>query len=138
MNPVSGAIKEIIDGVIVKHARKVTSKRGPQKCEAAGGKYKYDGREKAERCAEELWTRLGGFEAQKRFYAYVCPDSGNPKYPHWHLTSMQTASMPEVTPIPVAVMIGKRRVLVHSGPGANEPLPEEAGGWVWKPRRVVW
>jgi len=138
VNPVSEAVKAIIDGVIVKWARPAGSKRGPQKCEAAGGKWKYDGKDRAIGCANELWTRLGGFDAQKRFYPYVCPEPDESKSAHWHLTSMQTASTPDTNAIPVAVMLGRRRVLVHCGPAANEPLPESNGSWVWKPWKVSW
>jgi len=125
------AYRAIIDEVIARYAR--SAKSGDPKCEGAGGKWKYNGRKRAQDCADEMWRALSGFSAQKAMYPYVCPHSGNPRKPHWHLTSLRTASMPEVTPIPTAVLLGQRRVLVHCGPPATEPSRESDGMWFWKP-----
>lgn len=129
------AVLDRIDEVIYRYARmKGQDPRLPQKCEPSGGKIKYNSRTKAQSCANELWEILSDIPGERQQYVYPCLDSGDPRKPHFHLTSMKTASDPETTPVPVAILIGTRRVLVHCGPPAIEPLPEASGMWVWKPR----
>lgn len=101
--------------------------RTPNRCIFVGGKLKYESRSKAEKCAAEL-AELPGQGLNR---AYKCPHSRNKRKAHWHLTSREEwedrpygPNAAGNRPLPLAVLIGARRVLVYCGPAAPEPMRE--------------
>lgn len=99
-----------ITGKWVRKSKGPAETRTPVRCEKAGGKLKFETRNKADRCAADLVRALGGLPQRP----YKCPWSRNLKKPHWHLTS-------RIDWTPLHVMIGSRRVTVYCGPRADLP-----------------